>query len=172
VYRRLRLGYLAIGMLLGSWVVYAFYVQEWDNLIRLQWYAIPAGLYLLGVAYLEWGQGNRTLARWLDYVAIVLMFGSLFWQTLVFGWTFALMMGVEGLAAIWWGSARRLRRFFYAGIVGVVLATIGQLLNALQHINQWVTFGIIGLLLVAIGIIVERQRERLKLWQDSMDDWE
>jgi hypothetical protein len=172
VYHRLRVGYIAVGMLLGSWLVYAFYVQEWDNLIRLQWYAIPAGLYLLGIAYLEWGQGNRGLARWLDYAAIALMMGSLFWQTLIFGWSFALMMGAEGLAAVWWGSARRLRRFFYAGIVGVVLATIGQLLNALQHINQWVTFGIVGLLLVAVGIIVERQRERLKIWQDTMENWE
>jgi len=81
-------------------------------------------------------------------------------------------MGLEGLGAIWWGSARRLRRFFYAGIVGVILATVGQLLNALRHINQWVTFGIVGLLLVSIGLIVERKRESLKIWQDTLDDWE
>jgi hypothetical protein len=172
VYRRLRVGYLAVGMLLLSWLVYAYYVQEWDNLVRLQWYAIPVGLYLLGVAYLEWNHGDRVLARWLDYAAILLMLGSLFWQTLVFGWGFALLMGFEGLTAFWWGSARRLRRFFYAGIVGVVLATVGQLLNALRHINQWVTFGIVGLLLVIVGLIVERKRESLKIWQDTLEDWE
>ena len=172
MYRRIWLGYLAIGMLLSSWMIYAFYLQQWDSLRQLHWYALPAGLYLLGVAYLEWNHGNRSLARWLDYVAIFLMLGSLFWQTLVFGWSFALLMGLVSLVALWWGSARRLRRFFYAGIVGVVLATLGQLLNALQHINQWVTFGLIGLLLVLIGIIVERKRESLKVWQDTMEDWE
>ncbi len=172
MFRRLWLGYLAVGMLLSGWMIYAFYLQQWDDLRQLHWYAIPAGLYLLGVAYLEWGHGNRSLARWLDYAAISLILGSLFWQTLVFGWGFALLMGGMGLLAFWWGSARRLRRFFYAGIVGVILATIGQLLNALQHINQWVTFGIIGLLLVIIGVVVERKRESLKIWQDTMDDWE
>ena len=110
--------------------------------------------------------------RWLDYAAIFLMLSSLFWQTLVFGWSFALLMGAEGLLAVWWGSARRLRRFFYAGIVGVVLATVGQLLNALQHINQWITFGIIGLLLVIMAVVVERKLEGLKAWQDVLDDWE
>ena len=172
MYRRIWLGYLAIGMLLSGWMIYAFYLQQWDSLRQLHWYALPVGLYLLGVAYLEWKHGNRSLARWLDYVAIFLMLGSLFWQTLVFGWGFALLMGLVSLVALWWGSARRLRRFFYAGIVGVVLATLGQLLNALQHINQWVTFGMIGLLLVLIGIIVERKRESLKIWQDTMEDWE
>jgi hypothetical protein len=172
IYRRLRVGYLAIGMLVSSWLVYAFYVQLWDNLAQLQWYAVPTGLYLLGVAYLEWNYGNRPLARWLDYAATLLMLGSLFWQTLIFGWGFALMMGLEGLIAIWWGSARRLRRFFYAGIVGVILATLGQLLNALRHINQWITFGVIGLLLVLVGVIVERKRESLKAWQDALEDWE
>ena len=50
-HRWLRLGYMAMGMLLVSWVVHIFFVQQWDN---LQWYAIPAGLYLLGIGYLEW----------------------------------------------------------------------------------------------------------------------
>ncbi len=170
--RRLWLGYLAVGMLLSGWMIYAFYLQQWDHLRQLQWYALPAGLYLLGVAYLEWDHGSRSLARWLDYAAIFLILGSLFWQTLVFGWGFALLMGGVGLFAFWWGSARRLRRFFYAGIVGVILATVGQLLNALQHINQWVTFGIVGLLLVIVGLVVERKRESLKVWQDTLDDWE
>ena len=32
------------------------------------------------------------LARWLDYAATFLMIGSLFWQTLRFGWRFALLI--------------------------------------------------------------------------------
>jgi hypothetical protein len=172
VYRRLRLGYLAIGMLLGGWFLYAFYINAWANLREVQWYALPAGLYLLGIGALEWARGNRGLARWLDYAAMLLMFGSLFWQTLSFGWWFALTLGSEGFAAFWWGSARRLRRFFYAGMTGVILATLGQLLNALQAVNQWITFGIIGLVLVAIAIIVERKLEAIKAWQQVLETWE
>jgi hypothetical protein len=172
VYRRVRLGYLAVGMLLAGWFLYAFYVNLWENLRQLQWYATPAGLYLIGIGFAEWTRGNRSLARWLDYAAILLLLGSLFWQTLVFGWQFALLLSAEGLAAFWWGSARRLRRFFYAGMSGVVLAGLGQLLNALQEVNQWITFGLIGLLLVALAIVVERRLETLKAWQQILESWE
>jgi hypothetical protein len=172
VYRQVRLGYLAVGMLLAGWFLYAFYINAWDNLRQLQWYAMPAGLYLLAVGFAEWERGNRNLARWLDYAAMLLLLGSLFWQTLVFGWQFALLLGAEGLAAFWWGSARRLRRFFYAGMVGVVLAGLGQLLNALQEINQWITFGLIGLALVILAVIVERRLEAIKAWQQVLESWE
>jgi hypothetical protein len=172
VYKRVRLSYLAFGMLTAGWFLYAFYINVWDNLQQLQWYAIPAGLYLLGIGFVEWRRGNKVLARWLDYMAMLLMFGSLFWQTLSFGWWFALLLGSEGFAAFWWGSARRLRRFFYAGMAGVVLAGLGQLLNALQEVNQWITFGLIGLVLVILAIIVERRLETIKAWQQVLEAWE
>jgi len=172
VYRRMRLAYLAVAMLLGGWFLYAFYINAWDNLRQLQWYAMPAGFYLLGIGVLEWQRGNRNLARWLDYLAILLLFGSLFWQTLIFGWRFALLLGGEGFLAFWWGSARRLRRFFYAGMSGVILAGLGQLLNALQEINQWITFGLIGISLVILAIIVERKLEAIKAWQQVLETWE
>jgi hypothetical protein len=172
VYRSIRLGYLAVGMLLAGWFMYAFYINSWENLVHLQWYAMPTGAYLLAIGYLEWQRGNRNLARWLDYAAMLLLFGSLFWQTLVFGWWYAFMLGSEGFAAFWWGSARRLRRFFYAGMAGVILATLGQLLNALQEVNQWITFGLIGLLLVIMAIVVERKLEAIKAWQQVLESWE
>ena len=171
-HRWLRLGYVAIGMLLTAWTLHVFYIQAWDDLRQVQCYAIPVGLYLLGIAYMEWDRGNKTFARRLDYVAIFLMLGSLFWQTFLFGWGYALVLGGEGLAAFFWGSARRLRRFLYAGMVGVILATVGQLLNSLRSVNQWIVFGIIGLLLVLIAVIVERKLEDFKSWQEVLESWE
>jgi hypothetical protein len=172
-HRWLRLGYAALAMLLAGWMLHAFYIQQWDRLARIQWYAIPAGLYLLGIGGLEWQRNHKTLGRWLDYAAMLLMLGSLFWQTMLFGWEYALLLGVEGLLAFWWGSARRLRRFFYAGIVAVILATLGQLINSLRSVNQWIVFGIIGLLLVTVAIFVERKLEDIKIWQDKiLDTWE
>ena len=172
VFRRWRFGYLAGAMLLASWFLYAYYINIWENLRHVQWYAIPVGIYLLGIGFLEWERGNRHLARWLDYIAMLLLMGSLFWQTLVFGWWYALLLGSEGFVAFWWGSARRLRRFFYAGMAGVILATLGQLLNALQEVNQWITFGLIGLILVVLAIIVERKLEAIKAWQQVLETWE
>ena len=172
-YRRARLGYLAVGMLLAGWMAYAFYIQRWEDLAQVQWYAMPAGLYLLAISYLEWRRGNKGLARWLDYAATFLMIGSLFWQTLRFGWRFALLLGAEGFAILWWGSARRVRRFFYAGMVGVILATLGQLINSLQSINQWIVFGIIGLLLVVVAAVVERRLEGIRSsLREVLEHWE
>jgi hypothetical protein len=171
-HRWLRLGYIAIGMLLTSWVTYVFYVQAWDNIRQIQWYVIPVGLFLLGIAYMEWQQGHKSFGRRLDYLAMMLMLGSLFWQTFLFGWGFALLLGGEGLAAFYWGSARRLRRFLYAGMVGVILATLGQLLNSLSSINQWIVFGIIGLILVLVAVVVERKLEDIKAWQNVLESWE
>lgn len=171
-YRRLRLGYLAVGLLLMGWFLFAFYINTWDGLRQVQWYALPAGLYLLAIGYLEWRNGQRTLGCWLDYLAMLLMLGSLFWQTLVFGLFFAFLLICEGMVSLWWGSARRLRRFFYAGIIGVMLAVLGQLLNALQTVNQWLVFGLIGLMLVALAVLVERKLDTIKAWQKVLETWE
>jgi len=173
VHRKLELGYLAVEMLLSGWMLFALLIQGWDDLARMQWYAIPTGLYLLAIAYLEWRRDKHLLARRLDYAAMLLMLGSLFWQTLLFGWRFALLMGAEGLFIFWWGSARRLRRFFYAGMIAVILATAGQLINSLQSVNQWIAFGIIGLLLIIAGAMVERKFEEIKTSLEKMlETWE
>jgi hypothetical protein len=172
IHRRLRVGYAAIAMLIVAWMLHAFYVQQWDGASNVQWYALPAGLYLLGVSFLEWQRGNKDFARWIDYAAVVLMMGSLFWQTLLYGLGFALILGAEGFAAIWWGSARRLRRFLYAGMMGVVLAVVAQLINSLQSVNQWLVFGIIGLLVVVAAILIERRIEDVKALRQMIETWE
>ena len=173
VYQRVRWGYVAFGMLLSSWMLYAFFIRQWEGLMRVQWYALPVGVYLLGIALMEWRDGHKTLARRLDYAAMLLMIGSLFWQTLDFGWRYALLLGAEGFALVWWGSARRSRRFFYAGMVSVMLATIGQLINALQDVNQWIVFGLIGLLLFGGAALIERKLEEITAaLRVVLEDWE
>jgi len=54
----------------------------------------------------------------------------------------------------------------------VILATLGQLLNALQEVNQWITFGLIGLILVLLAILVERKLEAIKAWRLVLETWE
>src|SRR5690606_8688436 len=77
-----RLGYLALGMLLSAWMFHILFVLNLADLRQLKWYVITVSLYLTGIAYLEWHQGNKGLSRWLDYVTIVGLLGTLFWQTL------------------------------------------------------------------------------------------
>jgi hypothetical protein len=168
VYQRLRIAYIAIGMLLSSWLLQAFYVQQLTN---IQWYIVPTGFYLLGIGYFEWRQGHKTLGRWLDYFAIALMMGTLFWQTLAYGLAYALLLGAVGFLFIWWGTARRLRRFLYAGTGGVVLGAMGELANQFWSINQWLVFGIVGLLVIITAIVVERKLDDIKAWQE-LETWE
>ncbi len=171
--RRQRLGYAAMAMLLASWMLYAFYIRQWDDSLSLQLYALPVGGYLLGIAFLEGRRGNRTLSLWLDYVAMFLLILPLFWQTFRYGWRHALMLGGVGFGLIGYGIVRRVRRFFYAGIFGVVLATVGQLINTLQVVNQWIVFGLIGLVLAGIIVMVERKRAQIKTGQgQDLEDWE
>jgi FtsH-binding integral membrane protein len=82
------------------------------------------------------------------------------------------MLGAEGFAALWWGSARRLRRFLYAGMIGVVLATVAQLINSLQSVNQWIVFGMIGLLVIVVAVLIERKLEEIKAWLEVLETWE
>jgi len=171
--RRQRLSYAAMAMLLASWMLYAFYIRRWDDALSLQLYILPVGVYLLGIAFLEGRRGNRTLSLWLDYAAMFLLILPLFYQTWNYGWRHALMLGGVGFGLIGYGIVRRIRRFFYAGIFGVVLATVGQLINALQVVNQWIVFGLIGLVLAGIIVMVERKRVQIKTGQgEDLEDWE
>ncbi|MFQ5614088.1 MAG: SCO7613 C-terminal domain-containing membrane protein, partial [Anaerolineae bacterium] len=175
--QRLYLGYLAIGLLLAAWSLYLFFVQALEN---VQWYALPVGLYLLGISYLEWQRqkaGLRgALARWLDYAAILLMAGTAFWQSLTTPWLYAALLSLEGAGFFWWGSARRLRRIFYAGLVCIVLAVIGQFVQSLLLFNRWIVFGVAGLTLVALAILLERRLEvileRSRDWRERLEMWE
>jgi hypothetical protein len=170
-----RLGYIAMGMLLTAWSLE--WLLVWGQR-EVQWYAVPAGAYLLVVGYLEWHNGRRSLARWIDYLALLLLLGTSFWQSLgAVGWPYALLMGFEGLMITWWGSTRRLRRFLYAGVVGVTVDVVGQLIQPLlTATNRWIVFGIVGIFLVSLAILVERRLENvLALTKDvrrRLENWE
>ena len=59
------LGYGAVALLFAAW---ALWWRFFMNMSGVQWYAVPAGTYLLGVGWLEWRLGRKTLARWIDRV--------------------------------------------------------------------------------------------------------
>jgi len=179
--RRWRLlGYAAVAQLLAAWALWwRFFVE----MTGFQWYAVPAGIYLLGVGWMEWQQGRRTLARWIDRAGMLVWLGTAWLQSLpasggaiADGWPYALLMGAESLLLIWWGSARRQKRFLYVGVVAVVVNVVTQSIEPLLSANRWIVFGIAGLLLVALAVLVERRleairelsvevRERLEGWQ-------
>jgi len=171
--QRPRLGYGALLFLLSSWSLWLLLIAQQNE---LQFYAIPAAVYLLGIGWLEWQADHRQLARWIDRAALLLLFGSVFWQS--FGengaW-YAVLMIVEGLLVAWMGSWRRLRRLLYVGVTAVVIAVAGQLIEPLLALNTFVLL-LLGALLVALGIGLERRLESVralsKEWRSRLEHWE
>ncbi|MCP4428199.1 MAG: hypothetical protein GY803_27235, partial [Chloroflexi bacterium] len=171
--RRLRIGYAALALLLAAWSLWLLLIAQQTN---LQLYALPASIYLLGIGWLEWQTGQRRLARWIDRAGLLLMFGSVFWQSFgEYGGWYALLMVVEGLLMVWLGSWRRLRRLLYGGVTAVVVAVGGQLIEPLLALNTFVLL-LLGALLVGLGIGLERRLERVrelsKEFRGRLEDWE
>ncbi|GIK57155.1 MAG: hypothetical protein HND44_20515 [Chloroflexi bacterium] len=153
------LGYGAVLLLLGAWSGWLYFLSGRQE---LQLYAIPTGFYLLGVGWAEWNWGSRGLARWIDRAALLLLFGSAFWQSFgPYGGVYALVMIGEGLLVAWFGSMRRLRRLLYGGMGGVITAVTGQLVEPLLAANTYVLL-LLGAFLVAVGIALERRLDKVR----------
>ena len=173
VQRRRWLGYGSVWLMFSAWSIWLLYVQ---SATELQYYALPASLYLFGVAWLEWTHGSRNLAAWIDRAAIVLMFGSALWQSFGhWGIVYALLMMLEGIALVALGSVRRLRRLLYAGVGGVVTAVLAQLIEPLFNLETYIFF-ILGAALLAAGILIEQRREKVLQFAHELklklEDWE
>jgi hypothetical protein len=91
-------------------------------------------------------------------------------------WPYALLMGVESLLLVWWGSARRQKQFLYVGAVALVLNVVTQSIEPLLSVNRWIVFGIAGVLLVSLAVLVERRLEKLREFsadlQVRLEGWE
>jgi hypothetical protein len=160
------LGYGAVALLLAAW---GLWWRLFVDMPGFQWYAVPAGLYLLGIGWSEWRQGRKALARWIDRAGMLVWLGTSWWQSLPTtagrmdsGWPYALLMGAEALLLVWWGSARRLRRFLYVGAAAVVLDAVTQTIEPLLSVNRWIVFGVVGSLLVGTAILVERNLNKIR----------
>ncbi len=157
------LGYGAVALLFGAW---ALWWRFFLTLPGVQWYAVPAGVYLLGVGWMEWRQGRKTLARWIDRAGMLVWLGTVWWQSLPgvmdSGWPFALILGAESLLLVWWGSARRQKQFLYIGAAALVVNVVTQSIEPLLSVNRWIVFGIAGSLLVSLAILVERRLEKIR----------
>jgi hypothetical protein len=143
----------------------------------VQIYALPAGTYLIMIGYLEHHFGSRKIAVWIDRLAILLVLGSSFWQSLgdYHPLSYATLMGMECLAMVFFGSARRLRRYLYAGLVGLAVNVVAQLVDPLLR-GSWIVFLVVGLVVVIIAVIVERKLEQVKEMSEDvrrrLEAWE
>lgn len=157
------LGYGAVAMILVAWAIWWRFSVTMSG---FQWYAVPVMLYLLGIGSIEWRRGHRRLARWVDRTAMLIGLGSAWLQSIPGvmdpGWPYALLLGVEALGLLWWGSARRRKEFLYVGMAAVIVDAVTQTIGGVFSPYRWLVLGLVGLLLVGLAVLVERRLERIR----------
>jgi peptidoglycan biosynthesis protein MviN/MurJ (putative lipid II flippase) len=85
---------------------------------------------------------------------------------------------VEGLLVVWWGAARRLRVPFVIGLTASVINVLAQVvvLVRVYDVNRWIIIFGAGILLVGLGVFVERRREillaRAQEFRDTLERWD
>ena len=173
---RYYLGYLGTGMLLAAWVI----VLIIQDIAQPQLYAIPFGLYLAGIGYFERLQGRGRFGNLVQCFGFSVMLITSFIQSLngLAGFPYFLLLMLESLAIFWWGVAQQCKAPLLIGIGGSVINVVAQvviLVNVYQVSRWFVTLGV-GLVLVTIGVLVERKRERIltrtKEWREVLETWD
>ena len=170
-----QLGYLGMALLELAWVLLLFV----NDVKQPQFYAIPAGLYFMGLAYLEWLRNKSRYSIGLEVLGLgVLLVTSLAQSLSAQGLPYFVLLMTEGLLIIFWGLYQRRKIPFLTGIGASTLNVVAQVivLVSVYDINRWfVAFGV-GLLIMILAIYIERSREQLRTrareLSETLEKWE
>lgn len=142
-----------------------------------QAYAVPVGLYLLAlsiyVAYeRDLGPVRMPAANALLSSAVVVILGTTFLQSLLHPWRYIFLGLMEGLLLLGVTAFLR-RRYGVALAVGfLTLTAFRAVFDVARALPNWVTIGLIGLVLLGLGVLVLLRRDRLEAWgSDTLRRW-
>jgi hypothetical protein len=140
-----------------------------------QAFAVPAGLYLLAIAYLEWRRGTGAgIKDVLEVGGLTLLLGvSLLQATGFLGagagrHVYDVFLFFESLALFGLGAALRWRKTFFGGGLAVVAGVFILLADPLRAMNTWYLVAIAGMAMIGLVILVEQRRQQIPLW---LDEW-
>jgi hypothetical protein len=165
--RSWRLSYLGIAMVEVAYMV----ILALTDITPMLLYAVPAGAYLLGVAYLEWRRSTSAPVRALEAGGLALLLGVPMWLSISEAASFisgnghiynALFLFFGSLVVSFLGAIMRWKRPFIGGIVVFVANLFTLLSMPVQLVDEWwwMVLGI-ALVFIASGVLLERHRERL-----------
>jgi hypothetical protein len=174
--RRYALGYFGMALLELAWII----VLYRSDIAQPQFYAIPGGLYFLGIAFLEARRDHKRYAIALELLGLGVLLLPSFIQSLSRedGLPYFILFLVEGFLVLAWGVFQRRKISFFAGIGAVALNLVAQLILLMQisNITRWIVALGAGLLIMGLAIYIERQREqvraRLSEWGETLEQWE
>jgi hypothetical protein len=139
-----------------------------------QAFALPAGAYLLMIAYLEWRRGaSKTVKRLLELAALALLLGVSLLQAVGFigdghdRYVYDTFLLLESAVILALGAVLRWRYTFFLGAVALVADVIILLADPLRALNTWYLVALIGLMLIGAVIWIERQRQQIPLWLEA-----
>lgn len=170
------LGYFGMGMLLAGWSLLLFK----QNVGEPQYYALPAGLYFAGMGFIERVRRPGRFALLIESLGLALLLVTSFIQSVnaVSGFPYFLLLLAEGLAVVWWGAARHLRVPFSIGILASVANILAQVVVLVRtyDVNRWIIIFGVGILIVGLGLFIERRREMLlarsQEFRDMLESWD
>ena len=175
--RMYRLGYLGIALLEAAWVM----ALIMNDVTQPQWYAIPGGLYFIGLGYMEWMRSKSKYAIGLEILGLGVLLVTSFAQSLDgdTGLPYFALLLAEGLLVIWWGVYQKRKIPFFTGIGASTINIVAQVIilfsDAGTNTRWLIAFGV-GLLIMGIAIYIERSRERLRErareLSETLEKWE
>ena len=177
-YRGLKyfLGYFGMALLQVAWVM----VLYMNDVAQPQWYAIPGGLYFIGISFLEWQRSKSKYAVAIELLGLGILLVTSFAQSLngAQGFPYFVLLMFEALLVIWWGTIQKRKVPFFTGIGASVLNIIAQVtvLVNVYNINIWLVGLGVGLFIMAIAVFVELKREQLRErsreLSETLEKWE
>jgi hypothetical protein len=154
--RRLRLSYLGSAMLIGAWFLTMPPGQP-------QFYALPAGIYLLAIGAAErWQGAPRRLAQLIELLGMGILLTVSFEQSLPANFSYGMLLGFEALAIMFWGALQRVRLLFFGGIVAFLANLAIQGIGSIQAVDKALLAFAVGLTLVVMAVYIERRRDALR----------
>jgi hypothetical protein len=140
-----------------------------------QAFVVPAGVYLLAVAHLEWRRDTSArLNGALELGGLALLLGTSLLQAVGFQgagldrYGYASFLLLESLALFVLGAALHWRRSFFAGALALVVDVGILLADPLWALNTWHLVAVIGLAMIATVVFIEQRRQQIPLW---LDEW-
>jgi hypothetical protein len=139
-----------------------------------QAFVLPAGLYLLGVAYFEWRRGTtHEVKRPLEVAGLALMLVVSAFQAVGFmgaghdRYFYATLLLLQSAALFGLGALLHWRATFFAGALALVLDVAILLADPIRSMNTWYLVAVIGFVMIGTVLFVERQRQRIPFWLDQ-----
>jgi hypothetical protein len=170
------LGYLGMALLEVAWAM----LLIMNDVSQPQWYAIPAGLYFMGVAYLEWHRNRKRYAIGIEILGLGVLLLTSFMQSLngANGFPYFVLLMFESLLVIAWGVYQKRKIPFFSGIGASALNIVAQVIVLVNvyNVNIWLVALAVGLVIMGIAVYVEFKREQLRSRSrqltEALERWE